>query len=66
MPNVPYSKIAEVALTILGRASIPATDELLAYAQGARALLRGIANGTLTVTVAAEPVADIQKGDSTP
>jgi len=50
MAAVPYAKIAEVALTLLARASVPATDESLAYAQGARALLRGIANGTLTVT----------------
>lgn len=65
-PGVPFAKIAEVALTIIARASTPVTDESLLYAQGARMLLRGIANGSLVVSVAKpiNPVAEANQDQS--
>lgn len=65
MSSLSYPKIAQFALTIIARASIPATDEFLLYTQATRTILRGIANGTLAVIVVDKSVADIQKGDST-
>lgn len=50
--TVPYSKLAEIGLSIISTAQIPASDEALAMAQGVRQFLRQIASGQLVVSEA--------------
>lgn len=47
--NVPFSKLAEVALATMARASISADDETIAMVQGSRNMLRAIAQGQLVL-----------------
>lgn len=49
MATVPYSKIAEIGLSIIATAHVPATDEALALAQGVRQMLKAIVSGQLLV-----------------
>lgn len=49
MSTVPFAKLAEIALAVMGQAQVKADDETLAMVQGARTFLRGVAQGQLIV-----------------
>ena len=47
--TIPFPKVAEIALSMVSTAQVPASDEALAMAQAVRQFLRAIATGQLIV-----------------
>lgn len=47
--NVPFAKLAEIALSVMGQAQIKADDDTIALVQGARSFLHAVVQGSLVV-----------------